>query len=98
MKNTVIRTVRFHAMSGLLVRVSTIMVLTNIRRIPGCFGGFSVLLRHAARKFNRWLAVPAAKSVGFPPQRAGAHRAACIRAYLDPRPLHLLPLPFHAGA
>lgn len=55
------------------------------RHSPDCwsFGGFSVPLRCAARKFNRWLAVPAAKSLGLPPQRAGAHRAAFIRAHLQ---------------
>src|SRR3954464_11174945 len=72
--------------------------LADIRRIPRCFGGFSVPLTCSARKFNRWLAVPAAKSLGLPPPRAGAHHAAFIRAYLDPRPLHLLPLPLHARA
>src|SRR3954452_15022275 len=61
--------------------------------MAGRFGGLSVPLRRAARKFNRWLAVSAAKSLGLPPQRVGAHRAAFIRAHLDPDPLpHLLPL------
>src|SRR3954454_8839267 len=61
--------------------------------MAGRFGGLSVPLRRAARKFNRWLAVSAVKSLGLPPQRVGAHRAAFIRAHLDPDPLpHLLPL------
>ena len=61
----------------------------DIRRIADRFGGFSVPLRRAARKFNRWLARPVAKSLGLPPQRAGAHRAALIRAHLDPHPCHI---------
>lgn len=65
------------------------LILTDIRRIAGRFREFSVPLRRAARKFNRWLAVPAAKSLGLPPQRAGAHRAAFIRAHLDPHPCHI---------
>src|SRR4051812_14069049 len=61
--------------------------------MAGRFGGLSVPLRRAARKFNGWLAVSAAKSLALPPQRVGAHRAAFIRAHLDPDPLpHLLPL------
>ena len=66
--------------------------LADIRRIAGRFGGFSVPLRRAARKFNRWLAVPAAKSLGLPPQRAGAHRAAFIRAHLDLHPATFAPV------
>src|SRR3954471_6898692 len=67
--------------------------------MAGRFGGLSVPLRRAARKFNRWLAVPAGKSLGLPLQRAGAHRAAFIRAHLDPHSLpHLLPLSLYAGA
>src|SRR3954466_2463092 len=70
-----------------------LLLLPDIRRMAGRFGGLSVPLRRAARKFNRWLAVSAAKSLGLPPQRVGAHRAAFIRAHLDPDPLpHLLPL------
>src|SRR6476620_11731984 len=61
--------------------------------MAGHFRGLSVPLRRAARKFNRWLAVSAAKSLGLPPQRVGAHHAAFIRAHLEPDPLpHLLPL------
>src|SRR6476660_4212049 len=37
-------------------------ISTDIRRMAGRFGGLSVPLRRAARKFNRWLAVSAAKS------------------------------------
>src|SRR3954465_13581739 len=67
--------------------------------MAGRFDGLSVPLRRAARKVNRWLAVSAAKSLGLPPQRVGAHRAAFIGAHLDPHlwPRLLLLLP-HAGA
>src|SRR6478752_3962644 len=47
--------------------------------MAGRFGGLSVPLRRAARKFNWWLAVSAAKSLGLPPQRVGAHRAGLPR-------------------
>lgn len=73
--------------------------LTDIRRIAGHFGGFSVPLRRAARKFSRWLIVLTAKTFGWPPRSVGIHRSACIRTYLARRPLPRLPLlASHAGA
>jgi len=79
----------FHPENTPLDHLAVTTGLTDIRQIAGHFGGLSVLLRRVARKFNRWLAVSAAKSLGLPPQRVGAHRAAFIRAHLDPHPCHI---------
>jgi hypothetical protein len=42
------------------------------------FWGIFRLIEACCKEFDWWLAMPAAKSVGFPPQKAGAHRATCI--------------------
>jgi hypothetical protein len=68
------------------------VALTDIRRITKHFERFSVPLRRTARKFERWLTVRAAKSLDWSPQRPGTHFLACLRRYLDPRPLPRLPL------